>query len=1188
MNHDKAARRWSPTGIKVNLAIIVFNAALIGAVWIAALEVVRTDREETINAAIERNDNLAIAFEEYTTRTIESADAVLRYMIREYLRNSSRFEMDQFVADYTIDIKAFTGVVLADENGRVSTTVYQSKPAKPVNVADREHFKVHRTQDSGKLFVGKPVIGRIRGKLVIPLTRRINKPDGSFGGVAMVLIEPSRFTDLLDNARLKNLDIITLIGTDGILRAQLKGMTTTAGEDVSQSPVFKAYISRPNGHYFAKGEVDGIAKFFSYRTLPDYQLIALVAATESDVLANFSQRQRRYFGAAGVASVFITGFTALLILTLRRQRQTAEAASRIQARYFATFNQIAVGIGHADLEGRCLDVNQKLCDITGYTREELVGRNFNEITHPDDVAASISFRRGVMAKPEAANLPQREKRYIRKDGSIVWCQLTNSIVRDSAGNIAHLAAIIQDISERKAADQALKLLELEQRQLAQKAESERVRLAEAQALAKIGSWETMLPDLKVLWSEETYRIFEIDDVTGFQPTHSAFLEFIHPDDRAKVDTAFSSSLKDPSRHSIEHRIVMRDGRVKTVDEHWRTFFNDHGQPIRIAGTCQDITDKKQAEEDRARLAAIVESSNDAIISRDMDGAIASWNKSAERMFGWTAAEIIGKPIQTLSPPDRRGNFMHVLEQVKRGEIAEPYDTERVRKDGTRFDARVSLSAVKNAAGHVTGIAIIIRDIADRKRAEQAQAQLAAIVESSNDAIISRDLDRTILSWNPAAERLFGWTPAEALGQSVRIITPPERVGELEPVVQRLLNGETVAPVDAWRMRKDGSRFEAQVSFSTIRDSEGKITAIATIIRDITERREKEAIAQKEKQFSDSMIESMPGIVYFYNEQGRFLRWNENFSRVSGYTSDEIAQMHPLDFFGGSEKKLLERKIREVFEKGESSVEASFLLKNGSAVPYFFTSRRVFFDGEICLVGMGVDIHERKLAEAALRDYAAQMRHLSWRLSEVEERERRDIHRELHDRVGANLAALKLDLGLINRMLSADDRKTVGDRLQKARQLAGETVAQIRDVMGNLRPPALDEYGLLAALRTCAQPHSVRLGIPVTVDGDDIQPRLAIAVETALFRIVQEALTNIAKHARASHVTIMINASTDRVALIVADDGKGFDALRRGPQHDGWGLRTMRERAQAIAAGFRIESSPGNGTRIIVELPRESA
>jgi PAS domain S-box-containing protein len=1059
----KAAPQQPVTGISVNLAIIFFNLALMGAVWIAALEVVRIDREETINAAIDRNDNLAIAFQEYTVRTIESADAVLQYMIREYARSSGKIDLDRFVTDYTIDHKAFTGIVLANEKGEVASTTQTGRPAKPVNVADREHFSVHITKDSASAFIGKPVIGRLTNKLVIPISRRINKPDGSFGGVAIVLIEPTRFTDLLHEAKMKNLDIITLIGTDGILRARLKGMTTTAGENVSQSPVFKLYPSRPNGHYFAKGQVDGIPKFFSYRTLPDYQLIAVVAAAESDVLADFSRRQRYYFWAAGISSALIAGFALLLIIALTRQRRADVAVARNQARFLATFNQAAVGITHTDIHGRLIEVNQKFCDIVGYSREELLGHPFSDITHPDDLAENLAVRRKITALSSGKDVsPLLEKRYIRKDGSIVWCLLNISAVRNAAGDIDYLVAITQDISQRRAAEQALKILEQEQRLLAKEAEAERARLAEAQAVAKIGSWETRLPELTVVWSAETYRIFEVD-ADGFQPTHAAFLEFVHADDRAKVDAAFAGSLADPSSHSIEHRIVMRDGSIKTVEERWRTFQDDQGQPVRVAGTCQDITEKKKADEDRAQLAAIVESSNDAIVSRSLDGVIVSWNQAAERMFGWTAAEAIGRPPQIMTPPDYVGKFSHLIDRVKRGETTEPFETVRVRKNGERFDAQVCLSAVKGSSGEVIGIATIVRDISDRKRAEQAQAQLAAIVESSNDAIISRDLNRIIISWNPTAERLFGWNATEALGQSINIITPPELIGKLSRVIQQLLDGKSVVPIDTVRQRKDGSRFEAQISLSPLRDGNGKVIGIATIIRDIT---------------------------------------------------------------------------------------------------------------------------ERKRAEAALRDYAAQMRHLSWRLSEVEERERRNIHRELHDQVGANLAALKLDLGLINNMLATDTPKTISDRLKKTQQLTGETIARIRDVMADLRPPALDDYGLLAALRNHAQPYSARLGIPVLVDGEDIQPRLAIAVETALFRIAQEALSNITKHAQAHHVGITVSATDDSVTLVIADDGIGFDAGRIDPHQAAWGLRTMRERAQAIAAGFRLESSPGKGTRVIVELPRK--
>lgn len=902
---------------------MAFNALLLGVLWLSILEIVDTDRRETIQAAIDRNDNLAIALEEYAEHILENADQFLKLLVRSHARNRGNIDLEQFVADHTIDSMTHADIAIADENGNVSATVHHWRGSEKVSVADREHFRVHRDTDTGAMFIGKPVIDRISGRAV-PLTRRINRPDGSFAGVAMLLIEHPRFTSVLQDAKMRPLDVLSLVGLDGITRARLRGATPTAGEDIGKSPLFSEQARRPVGNYAAHGQVDGIKRLFSYRTLPEYRLIATVGTAEADVLAPHFRRRTQYFWGAGIASVLIAGFTVLLTGALTSQRRAMSELARSRARHLATFNQAAVGIAHSDLEGRCLEVNQKLCEITGYTREELVGRKFTDITHPDDVAASVEFRRQVKAARDPIQSLQREKRYLRKDGSIVWCLLTTSAVCDETGNLDYLAAIIQD-----------------------------------------------------------------------------------------------------------------------------------------------ITDKKMAERDRAQLAAIVESSNDAIIS---------------------------------SSPETK--------------------------------------------------------------------------------IIS--------SWNPAAERMFGWSAAEAIGRSVRIITPPEYLGLLDPLIQRTKQGEFVSPVEVWRQRKDGSRFEAQVSFSAVRNDSGEIVAVATIIRDITERREKEAIALKEKQFSDTMIESMPGIVYFYDEQGRFLRWNRNFSRVSGYSPEEIAAMHPLDFFRDEDKPLLDRKIREVFVRGASSVEAPLLAKDGTATPYFFTGKRLIFDGSACLIGMGIDIQEQKQAEAALRDYAERMRDLSRRLSEVEENERRNIHRELHDRIGASLSALKLDLSLIGGMLDAETQKTVGSRLQRAQQLTGETIARIRDVMGELRPPALDDFGLLAALRTHAQSFAVRLGIPVHVNGEEVEPRLANFAETALFRIAQEALTNIAKHARAREVVISLDSDRDRLTLVIADDGAGFDIHANPPRQDSWGLRTMRERAQAIGADLRIESAPGKGTRVIVEVPREAA
>ena len=178
-----------------------------------------------------------------------------------------------------------------------------------------------------------------------------------------------------------------------------------------------------------------------------------------------------------------------------------------------------------------------------------------------------------------------------------------------------------------------------------------------------------------------------------------------------------------------------------------------------------------------------------------------------------------------------------------------------------------------------------------------------------------------------------------------------------------------------RRRKDGARFPVSITYSAILDGEpsNKVLGISKIVRDITARREAEGAADRERRFAASVIAALPGIFYLYDEQGRFLRWNHDFERVSGYGPGEIANMTPPDFFAAEEQALLRAKITEVFERGQSSVEASFVAKNGTATPYFFTGKRTTFDGEPSLIGVGIDISERKRAERAVRESEARYR-----------------------------------------------------------------------------------------------------------------------------------------------------------------------------------------------------------------------
>jgi PAS domain S-box-containing protein len=228
----------------------------------------------------------------------------------------------------------------------------------------------------------------------------------------------------------------------------------------------------------------------------------------------------------------------------------------------------------------------------------------------------------------------------------------------------------------------------------------------------------------------------------------------------------------------------------------------------------------------------------------------------------------------------------------------------------------------------------------------------------------------------------------------------------------------------------------------------------------------------------------------------------------------------------------------------------------------------------------VDITERKQAEERLRE-------VSRRLLEVEEIERRNINRELHDRIGQNLSALNLSLEIIRGQLPGNSLPALRPRLDDAQALLEATLKQVRNVMADLRPIALDDYGLIAALRTYTADFANRFELAVTVNDRDSVPRLSIATETAVFRIAQEALNNIAKHARARNVQITLAETPLQISLTIADDGIGYDTGRQRQEKPTYGMTTMRERAEAIGASLTVDTTPGRGTRVTVSMERAS-
>jgi PAS domain S-box-containing protein len=240
------------------------------------------------------------------------------------------------------------------------------------------------------------------------------------------------------------------------------------------------------------------------------------------------------------------------------------------------------------------------------------------------------------------------------------------------------------------------------------------------------------------------------------------------------------------------------------------------------------------------LAALVQSADDVIISKNLDGIITSWNPAAQKLFGYTADEAIGQSILLIIPPERRDEETEILARIRRGEAIEHFETVRVTKDGTRVELSITVSPVRNAKGDVIGASKIARDISDRRRHEEVRARLAAIVDSSDDAIVSKTLDGTITSWNRGAEKIFGYSAQEAVGRHITLIIPPERHLEEESVLARIARGEAVEHFETVRVTKGGARRHVSLSISPVRNARGEIIGASKIARDITDRVRAEA------------------------------------------------------------------------------------------------------------------------------------------------------------------------------------------------------------------------------------------------------------------------------------------------------------------------------------------------------------
>ncbi len=893
----------------------------------------------------------------------------------------------------------------------------------------------------------------------------------------------------------------------------------------------------------------------------------------SSNIARSERRMKRKDGSmldVEITAKFISGDRFLAFVRDITERKKNDYTLRYQARLL---DAVSDAITSLDTNRTIVSWNHACEELYGLTTEEVLGKRIPEI-------ASFEFPNSsneeVFKQVFAEGQWKGEFNFIHpKNGQKYHLLSSINLLKNKEGQNIGFILASRDISDMKKAEEELKL------------SNERFELI-AQATNDV-IWDHNFNKNETWGNKKLYELYE---ASGEQKkvNFEMFIEHVHPDERKDVEDRMKKAIENSAKFLTEEiRFKIANGEYRNFYDRAYIQYDDDGKPLRILGAMQDITEReairKQIIKEKELSDSIINSLPGIFYLYNKEGKFLRWNKNFETVTGYTAEEISNMhPLNFFDEPDHELLTSKISNVFVAGE--DNVEADFLLKNRQKIRFYFTGQAIEyEGESCLMGVGL---DFSDKEKAKKAilesEAKYKELIEQASDGIFISGMDGKYIDVNTSACRMLGYSKEELLGMSgADILFYPEDVTTLHKSYEALRSGNSYIRETILK-RKDGTAVSVESSSKML--SDGRFIGI---VRDLTERKKADqAIRESEERYRALVDNATEALVVFDVEKQKFVNASESATRLFRMSREELLKISPVDLSpeyqpdGRLSSESSAEKINQAIEGRKPSFEWTHKDSKGNLIPCEVWLARLPSENEILIRGSIIDITERKKAAEEIKTNSELLRELYSYLQNIREEERTHIAREIHDELGQQLTGLKMDLFWINRRLKTEDRE-ISEKLSTTLSLIDTTITTVRKIATELRPSILDDLGLAAALEWQGEEFEKRSDIKVkfvsSLNDTLVQPHIS----TALFRIYQELLTNVARHSKASTVSTTIYIEKDKLYLKVEDNGSGFisdNIINKKTL----GLRGIKERTNLIGGTYEINSGAGIGTSVLISVP----